>query len=171
MLTDQRPARQGRVGRVSRDLGPLRWAPRALRLQGMSESRLEPIELDECLSLLGSHHIGRIAVVVDGQPLIFPINYAMAGHHVVFRSDPGTKLHGAVDQRVAFEIDGSDSLYHSGWSVLVVGTAHEEHSETHLREFATLPFTTWVEGPKAHWLRIGGGAITGRRITRVGGRD
>ena len=88
----------------------------------LSESRLAELDVDECVKLLSVHHIGRVAVVVDGQPLIFPVNYAMAGHHVVFRSDPGTKLHAAVDQQVAFEIDGVDGMYHSGWSVLVVGT-------------------------------------------------
>ena len=137
----------------------------------LSESRLDPIEPAECLRLLESHHIGRIAVVVDDQPLIFPVNYSMAGSHVVFRSDPGTKLSAAADQRVAFEIDGVDSLYHSGWSVLVVGIAHEEANELKLREMARLPFTTWVGGPKSHWMRIAGGAITGRRISRNGGRD
>jgi nitroimidazol reductase NimA-like FMN-containing flavoprotein (pyridoxamine 5'-phosphate oxidase superfamily) len=136
-----------------------------------SESVLEPIEIDECLRLLGANHIGRIAVVVDGRPLIFPVNYAMAGRHVVFRSDPGTKLLAAVGQPVAFEIDGVDGMYHSGWSVLVVGEAEEEDNDTHLLELARLPLTTWVGGPKAHWVRIKGGAITGRRITRPGGRD
>jgi nitroimidazol reductase NimA-like FMN-containing flavoprotein (pyridoxamine 5'-phosphate oxidase superfamily) len=136
-----------------------------------SESLLEPIEPEKCLALLASHHIGRIAVVADGQPLIFPVNYAMAGRHVVFRSDPGTKLSAAADHQVAFEIDGTDNLYHSGWSVLVVGTAREEHNDSHLLELARLPFTTWVSGPKTHWMRISGGAITGRRITRSGGRD
>jgi nitroimidazol reductase NimA-like FMN-containing flavoprotein (pyridoxamine 5'-phosphate oxidase superfamily) len=136
-----------------------------------SESVLEPIGSDECLRLLGTHHIGRIAVVVDGRPLIFPVNYAMAGRQVVFRSDPGTKLRAAIGQHVAFEIDGVDGMYHGGWSVLVVGRAEEEDNPTHLQDLARLPFTTWVGGPKAHWVRIKGGAITGRRITRPGGRD
>ena len=145
-------------------------APVPLR-GAQSESRLVPLERDECVRLLESNHIGRVAVVADGQPLIFPVNYAMAGNHVVFRTDPGTKLHAAVDHRVAFEIDGIDGMYHRGWSVLVVGIAHEEHDATHLRELARLPFSTWVEGPKSHWLRIQGGAITGRSIVREGGRD
>jgi nitroimidazol reductase NimA-like FMN-containing flavoprotein (pyridoxamine 5'-phosphate oxidase superfamily) len=135
------------------------------------ESRLEPMADAECLRLLGSHHLGRLAVVVDGRPLIFPVNYAMSGRHVVFRSGAGTKVHAAVDRAVAFEIDGLDGLYHTGWSVLVVGTAYEERDPAHLEELARLPFTTWVSGEKAHWLRIAGGAITGRRIVRSGGRD
>lgn len=154
----------------NRDVVDPARAPVPLR-GSQSESRLVPLEHAECLRLLESNHIGRVAVVAGGQPLIFPVNYAMAGHHVVFRSDPGTKLHAAVDQQVAFEIDGIDGMYHRGWSVLVVGVAREEQDATHLRELARLPFTTWVGGPKSHWLRILGGAITGREIIRNGGRD
>jgi hypothetical protein len=95
----------------------------------------------------------------------------MAGRQVVFRSDPGTKLHAAAHRKVAFEIDGSDGMYHTGWSVLVVGTAVEEEDPTHLHELARLPFSTWAGGPKSHWMRIRGGAITGRRIVRTGGVD
>jgi nitroimidazol reductase NimA-like FMN-containing flavoprotein (pyridoxamine 5'-phosphate oxidase superfamily) len=130
-------------------------------------NRLEVLERDECLRLLASHHLGRVAVVVDGQPLIFPVNYALAGDRIVFRTDGGTKLFGALDARVAFEVDHADPLYHDGWSVLVVGVAHEETDRGRLRELARLPLHPWTSGPKAHWITIGGGAITGRRITHV----
>ncbi len=128
------------------------------------KNQLEPIALDDCLRLLGEHHLGRLAVVVEGQPLIFPVNYALSGSRIVFRTDAGTKLFGAKDQRVAFEIDGTDAMYHEGWSVVAVGIAREEHNPARIAEFARLPLTPWVTGPKAHWMRIEGGAITGRRL-------
>jgi nitroimidazol reductase NimA-like FMN-containing flavoprotein (pyridoxamine 5'-phosphate oxidase superfamily) len=130
-------------------------------------SRLEPIELEECLQLLADRHFGRLAVVIDDQPLIFPVNYALHGEHVVFRTDPGNKLHGAKDHRVAFEIDSADSVYHDGWSVLVVGTAREEVEPERVRDLARLPLSPWSSGPKLHWMCIGGGAITGRRLTHT----
>ena len=130
-----------------------------------TRGRLEPIDFDTCIELLGSHSLGRLAVVVDDQPIILPVNYALYGRDIVFRSDPGTKLHVGVGRRVAFEIDGFDSLYHEGWSVLVVGTAHEERDPARLRSYAGLHVLPWAAGPKAHWVRIAGGAITGRRIT------
>ena len=131
-------------------------------------TRLEPMDVDECLRLLADHHLGRLAVVVDGQPLVFPVNYALSGRQIVFRTDPGTKLYAAAGRRVAFEIDGADALYHDGWSVLVVGRAHEERDGARLRAFAQLPLSPWASGPKAHWMCIAGGAITGRRLTHVG---
>lgn len=33
------------------------------------------LELEECRSLLSAGRFGRLAVVVGGQPLIFPVNY------------------------------------------------------------------------------------------------
>jgi hypothetical protein len=125
---------------------------------------LEEIPRDECLRLLAEHHLGRLAVVVGEQPLVFPVNYALTGAQVVFRSDPGTKLHGADGKKVAFEIDGTDTLYHEGWSVLVVGEAYEERDPIRVRAFEALPLKPWGPGPKSHWMCIRGGAITGRRV-------
>ncbi|HEX5614521.1 MAG TPA: pyridoxamine 5'-phosphate oxidase family protein [Acidimicrobiia bacterium] len=129
--------------------------------------RAELVEIDrsECLRRLGAHAVGRLGIVVHEQPLVFPVNYALDDETVVFRTDPGTKLHGATrGRRVAFEIDGIDPLYHEGWSVLVVGTA-EEVSDPHERhQLAHLPLALWGAGPKAHWVRIRPDAITGRRL-------
>jgi nitroimidazol reductase NimA-like FMN-containing flavoprotein (pyridoxamine 5'-phosphate oxidase superfamily) len=130
-----------------------------------ARTTLDVLDRDECLRLLARHHLGRLAVVVDDQPLVFPVNYALASHSIVFRTDPGTKLHAAHGHRVAFEIDGTDAQYHEGWSVLVVGTAREELEPTRLRDMARLPLGPWCPGATAHWMRIGTSAITGRRIT------
>jgi nitroimidazol reductase NimA-like FMN-containing flavoprotein (pyridoxamine 5'-phosphate oxidase superfamily) len=102
---------------------------------------------------------------VGGQPIILPVNYAMDGSRVVFRTDPGTKLFAAVGHPVAFEIDGSDTMYHEGWSVLVVGTAEEVCDEAEIARLSRLQLAPWESGPKAHWVRIHPSAITGRRLT------
>ncbi len=53
----------------------------------MSETvaSLETISEEECHDLLVRHDLGRVAVVADGQPLIFPVNYAY-GHRVIGRA-------------------------------------------------------------------------------------
>jgi nitroimidazol reductase NimA-like FMN-containing flavoprotein (pyridoxamine 5'-phosphate oxidase superfamily) len=127
-------------------------------------SRMETIERADCVHLLTAHGLGRLAVVVRGRPVIFPVNYAMDGARVVFRTDAGTKLWGSVGQEVAFEIDGFDRIYHEGWSVVVVGTAEEVHDGAELARLERLPIGPWGPGPKAHWVRVRPGAITGRRI-------
>ena len=127
-------------------------------------ARLTEIPFERCLALLREHNVGRLAVVVNDQPLIFPVNYALTGRSIVFRTDPGTKLHAAVGQRVAFEIDSADALYHDGWSVLVTGTAIEETDPLRLRQFEALPVRPWGPGPKSHWVSLRAGAVTGRAL-------
>ena len=76
----------------------------------MDENTLEELSEDERIELLGAHSVGRIALVRDSQPVIFPINYVLDGRTVAFRTDPGTKLTGATLGRVAFQIDSTDPL-------------------------------------------------------------
>ena len=126
---------------------------------------LEMMSSSECLQLLGSHGLGRLAVVVDERPLIFPVNYALHEGAVVFRTDAGTKLFGAAaGHDVAFEIDGADPLYHTGWSVLVVGTASEIVDAADLSRLSHLHLGHWCPGPTSHRVRIRPRATTRRRI-------
>ena len=57
-----------------------------------AEPRLEELSEPECLELLAQQTLGRVAIVVDGRPQIFPVNYAMYGDVIVLRTAPGTKL-------------------------------------------------------------------------------
>lgn len=128
--------------------------------------RLEEIGEAECRSLLEQHHVGRLAVLADGGPVVFPVNYVFDGRRVAIRSDPGTKLTAADLGRVAFEIDGIDEEGRRGWSVLVKGVGHDvtdaldEVSEL----MRALPVDPWAPGDKAHWIRIEASSITGRRV-------
>src|SRR4029453_7064671 len=87
-----------------------------------SRTGLEVLDRDECLRLLASDPVGRVAVVVDARPMIFPVNYALDGESIVFRSDAGSKVSGATSGfPMSFEIDGIDEILHTGWSVVVNG--------------------------------------------------
>jgi uncharacterized protein len=88
-------------------------------------SQLVDIPEAECRELLAGHKLGRLAILVEGQPQIFPINYAMNDQVIVLRTGPGTKLRFAPMSKVAFEIDEYDPATRGGWSVMVQGLAHE----------------------------------------------
>jgi nitroimidazol reductase NimA-like FMN-containing flavoprotein (pyridoxamine 5'-phosphate oxidase superfamily) len=141
-------------------------------MTGGSHSRvLEGIPHGQCLSLLRTESVGRIAVVSeDGQPIIFPVNYALEGDTIVVRTDEGTKLDSAALSRVAFEVDKIEDPT-KAWSVLVRGTAFEiTHGVDEASErLRSLPLDTWAPGPKLHWIKIVPKMITGRRLraTRV----
>jgi nitroimidazol reductase NimA-like FMN-containing flavoprotein (pyridoxamine 5'-phosphate oxidase superfamily) len=108
--------------------------------------------------------VGRIALA-GPRPTIFPVNYAIDGDCVVFRTDPGTKFHAAVHKAfVAFEVDWVEPTWKIGWSVLVRGQAKlvDEPSEiTHLKE---LPLVPWAKGEKSNYVRIDTKLISGRRL-------
>lgn len=69
---------------------------------------------------------------------------------------------------VAFECDGIDRVYHTGWSVLATGNAEEVVNEAELARLARLPLDPWCPGPKSTWVRIRPLMLTGRRIPPPG---
>lgn len=50
---------------------------------------LRVLDRDQCLRLLADDEIGRLAVIAGNTPAIFPVNYALDGDTIVFRTDPG----------------------------------------------------------------------------------
>jgi uncharacterized protein len=131
-----------------------------------NETLLEELAEEECLQLLASRSVGRIAVVRDGRPHIFPVNYVLEGRTVGFRTDPGTKLAGAVLGLVAFEIDDTDPLYHEGWSVVVEGVGREVTGglDKISEQVTARHLEPWAAGAKEHWVAIFDPEISGRRI-------
>ena len=78
---------------------------------------LEPLTREECLELLATASVGRVAVALPGgPPLVLPVNFALDGDVVVFRSDPGSKLDALREHPASFQVDFkyTDS---GGWDV------------------------------------------------------
>jgi nitroimidazol reductase NimA-like FMN-containing flavoprotein (pyridoxamine 5'-phosphate oxidase superfamily) len=124
----------------------------------------------ECFELLARAQIGRVAVVDDRGPVVFPVNFVLDRHMVVFRTDEGTKLGAAArGSRVAFEVDGTDAATHTGWSVVVRGEAVEVTGPAELTRLRTLPLSPWAPGAKSRYVRILPAKLTGRRIARPAG--
>lgn len=129
---------------------------------------LEAMDREECLRLLRHGRIGRVGVVDGGRPVVLPVNYVMDGEQVVFRTADGTKFDAAVrGATVAFEIDGADPMFHTGWSVLVSGRAEEITDDGELARIDGLCLQPWAEGDKPHVVSITSTSITGRRIVHV----
>jgi nitroimidazol reductase NimA-like FMN-containing flavoprotein (pyridoxamine 5'-phosphate oxidase superfamily) len=109
--------------------------------------------------------VGRIGVINDSAPEIYPVNHAVDRQTIVFRTDPGSKLRALVrSPAVCYEVDGIDPADATGWSVLVKGRAVELHEIDELRAAFALPLHYWALGDKAHWIRIVPDEVTGRRI-------
>jgi len=132
-----------------------------------AKNRLERMTRDECIELLSGSDVGRLVVVEDGRPLIFPVNYAMDGDAPVFRTAPGTKLWTSARSPVAFEVDEVNAAAQSGWSVIVHGIAQEitafDSADLQARVYG-LPVHPWAAGDKPVFVRVAPRLITGRRI-------
>jgi nitroimidazol reductase NimA-like FMN-containing flavoprotein (pyridoxamine 5'-phosphate oxidase superfamily) len=126
---------------------------------------LEHIDGPHCWELLGSVPVGRVGVINDSAPEIYPVNHAVDEQTIVFRTDPGTKLRGLLrSPAVCYEVDGVDPARATGWSVLVKGRAEQIRDADELRAVARLPLRPWTLGDKVHWIRIVPAEVTGRRI-------
>lgn len=121
---------------------------------------------NESLALLGAGDVGRVAFGSENTVEIFPVNYAMEGSTICFRTGPGTKLDAVPNTAVAFEVDSWDPDTGVGWSVVAKGRAEEITTNIgrvaeHLRR---LPVQPVAPGARWHWLAIRPDEITGRRF-------
>jgi nitroimidazol reductase NimA-like FMN-containing flavoprotein (pyridoxamine 5'-phosphate oxidase superfamily) len=128
----------------------------------MTSRGLDILQRDECLDLLERSSFGRIGLKISDDPIVLPVYYVFINGEIVFRTDPGTKLIAAVlESRVAFEIDDRDA----GWSVLVLGRAHEVRSP--MADVADLQDRLdvgWPAGERDRVVRIEIERVTGRRL-------
>lgn len=132
---------------------------------------LEEVERDECLGLLRTQSIGRLAVADHGYypPHIVPVNFTLDGESVVFRTNPGLKFKLAIlaEHSVSFEVDVIDREGQMAWSVVVQGRAEllgdEEIGDVDLGAW----LRPWAEDDRNQWVRIVPYTITGRRIRPV----
>lgn len=126
---------------------------------------LEHLSPAECWRLVAATPVGRIGVLNDSAPEIYPVNHVVDRDTILFRTDPGSKLRGLLrSPAVCYQVDGIDPIDATGWSVLVKGRAVELHDPDAVRHAATLPLRYWTLGDKAHWIRIVPNEVTGRRI-------
>ena len=127
--------------------------------------------LQECLRLLAKVPVGRIVHTRQALPAVLPVNFGLESDGaVLLRTAAGSELVRAIDGTVvAFEVDEVDAASHSGWSVVVTGSAtvvtdraeHERLSRTGPR--------SWVPSPDEVFIRIQPELVTGREL--VGGRS
>jgi uncharacterized protein len=132
------------------------------------QRQLDNISEEECFELLQSQDLGRLAIVRDGRPEIFPVNYAISDGIIAIRTGMGVKLNYASLAHVAFEVEDIDSDTREGWVVEVRGFAEEITDAPNpwaerARESVGQP---WVMGPHEHYISITHSQVSGRRLRR-----
>lgn len=130
-----------------------------------AHASLAALTIDECRALLSGGGVGRFLFVTDRGPVAVPVNFAMLGDDVVFR----TATHGEVadattQEKVSFDVDHIDDALSEGWSVLVSGTARLLTDPAEVRRAAALDIQPWAGGERDAYVSLTPAEITGRRI-------
>ena len=126
----------------------------------MNDTPVHELDTEQCWELLRAGEFGRLAFHLAEQVHITPINYAVDGDTLLFRTAEGSKLLGVVmNSDVAFEID--DFSGETARSVVVRGDARLlEEDEAHRAE--NVPLRPWVDTLKYDVVEITPTEITGR---------
>ena len=124
--------------------------------------RLRVLTHAECLELLNECEVGRVAWNEPEGPIVLPVNYAMDGDAITFR----TAIRSALARELhlgfaSFQIDEHDDFTQSGWSVLARGVVSCMESNDDFAERAVVP---WAAGERHFAMRITPLMLTGRRI-------
>jgi nitroimidazol reductase NimA-like FMN-containing flavoprotein (pyridoxamine 5'-phosphate oxidase superfamily) len=128
---------------------------------------VEELSREECLELLQYNSrvgFGRLGFTTDGRPMILPVNYLLEETCLVFCTAPGTKLSSAAGAPVAFEVDSVQSLYRSGWSVVIQGVARAVTDPEEVEQLRRGPLPSWANPGPQRWVRVSMDEISGRRI-------
>lgn len=98
-------------------------------------------------------------------PDILPVNYALDGRSLVFRTAPGKKLAAVGRQeRVVFEVDDVDPDWSRGWSVVLRGFAEHVTDPDDVARLDELPLHPWDPAPKTDYVSITTHVVSGREI-------
>ncbi|KUN74121.1 pyridoxamine 5'-phosphate oxidase [Streptomyces canus] len=124
----------------------------------------------ECLRLMAKAPIGRIVYTRRALPAVLPVNFTLDGDGaIVLRTSAASELVRAIEGAVvAFETDDVDAARHSGWSVVVTGTATAVTDPDERGRLARTVPVSWVPAPQAVFVRIEPELVTGREL--LGGR-
>jgi nitroimidazol reductase NimA-like FMN-containing flavoprotein (pyridoxamine 5'-phosphate oxidase superfamily) len=115
------------------------------------------------LDLLEPGGVGRVGFTSADGIIMLPVNFAVTGKTVIFRTAPDTLLALYADADVSFEVDHLNEALHEGWSVLMHGHTHkvtDEREVKHLEDGTHLE--PWASGARDVYVRITPTWISGR---------
>ncbi|MEV6329926.1 pyridoxamine 5'-phosphate oxidase family protein [Streptomyces sp. NPDC051909] len=130
-------------------------------------ARMDEIDETECWALLDDHGVGRVALMTDEGPEIYPVNYQVVGREVLFMTAEDTPLARAAGSglTIAFEQDHVDEAFSQGWSVLLGGPVRRVSDREAAQSLRNAAYSTpWAGDGRDTVVVLTPGRVTGRRI-------
>ena len=121
---------------------------------------LAALDETECLRLLASVPVGRIALSDRALPSVLPVYFLLRGRTVLLRVSGAGRLAAATRAAVvAFEADEMGPT--GGWSVLGIGRTRSVRLD---ERAAASGLRKWGSGEHDRFVAIGLEVLTGRRL-------
>jgi nitroimidazol reductase NimA-like FMN-containing flavoprotein (pyridoxamine 5'-phosphate oxidase superfamily) len=128
----------------------------------------------ECLELLGTARVGRLAYTGRYGPTVLPVVYKLHEGSIVFHTFRDTFTEedlrtgiGDAEYHVAFEIEQVDPEALEGWTVLVTGPAHHVDTEDEYDSIINAGADPLPEAQAEHLIRVKLHSITGLHTRRA----
>ncbi|WP_240677831.1 pyridoxamine 5'-phosphate oxidase family protein [Actinacidiphila soli] len=130
-------------------------------------ARMVDLSKTEALRLLAGVTWGRVVFSLHALPAVRPVNHILDDRHIIIRAHPGAAIlrPAGTGKVVAYEADQLDETDHTGWSVIVTGTATLVRDPDQLARYELL-LHPWTDGAMEHVVRISPHIVTGHRLTR-----
>ncbi len=130
------------------------------------EHAAEILSDDACWDLLNRAEVGRVVFAEDDDIEVFPVNFAVGGRSILFRTAPGSKLElVGRHPRVAFEVDEHSKA--EAWSVIAWGVAERLSFDDEIEHSGVLSLVSWTPDEKYNYVRITPDRLSGRRFRRA----
>jgi len=125
---------------------------------------LEVLSTEECSQLLRSRLVGRIGLIIDSLPAVFPVNYVVFDDLIVIRTRRGSLIASATRNTVvAFEVDDYDPDTGAGWSVMVQGLARELSDIRDIERARESGLAHWLDSRGSRHFSVSLDLVSGRR--------
>ena len=130
---------------------------------------LERLSPEECVALLRTKTVGRIALSASSLPFVLPVRYVVDRDCILMRTGHDTRMAAATrDAVVAFEVDEFDHELDAGWSVMIQGLAREVRGGVRVDPDAEAILSSWVGPAPARCFSIPMEIVSGQRLGPAG---
>ncbi|GAA5169856.1 MULTISPECIES: pyridoxamine 5'-phosphate oxidase family protein [Amycolatopsis] len=127
-------------------------------------SEIRPLTPRECVELLATQPVGRLAFSENALPTVRPVNFFLHDGDIVVRTSRSGSIARLTKEVVAFEVDSIDPATHTGWSVVVIGKVKPVTDVADLVALSGPGHRPWADGERSHFLRIPIEIVSGRLL-------